>query len=257
MHTHVVDPTPATCHKGPLPCRTIFNGSEGPNTVLAKAASIFTPAVGLRGPAAQTWAKRVVHGCGARALCQILRMVPSNCPVMLRLFRQPRSSALLRLAARVPPRVLSTPRVTGVRFQTTQNPESPGAKQENPASDAQSLATLKGDTPQLMIAFTCKKCETRSSHTFSKQAYTKGSVLIQCPGCKNRHLIADNLKIFRDDKVNLEDLLKAHGESVATTPEDLAFEDIPESLKKTLGHYAKDAPEEYQQKEQQKFIEGK
>lgn len=107
-------------------------------------------------------------------------------------------------------------------------------------------ATLKMDQPQLMIAFTCNKCDTRSSHTFSKQAYSKGTVLIQCPGCKNRHLIADNLKIFRDNKVNLEDILKAKGESVATTTDDLAFEDIPESLRSTLGHHAKDAPEEYQ-----------
>lgn len=106
-------------------------------------------------------------------------------------------------------------------------------------------ATLKTDQPQLMIAFTCNKCDTRSSHTFSKQAYQKGTVLIQCPGCKNRHLIADNLKIFRDNDVNLEDLLKAKGESVATTTDDLAFEDIPESLRSTIGHHAKDAPEEF------------
>lgn len=109
-------------------------------------------------------------------------------------------------------------------------------------------AQLKVDTPQLMIAFTCTKCDTRSSHTFSKQAYTKGTVLIQCPGCKNRHLIADNLKIFRDNNVNLEDILRAKGELVATTTDDLAFEDIPESLRKTIGHYAKDAPEEYQKR---------
>lgn len=105
-------------------------------------------------------------------------------------------------------------------------------------------ASLKTDAPQLMIAFTCKKCDTRSSHTFSKQSYVKGSVLIQCPGCKNRHLIADNLKIFGDGKVNLEDILKAKGESVSTTTDDLAFEDIPESLKKVIGHHAKDVPED-------------
>lgn len=108
--------------------------------------------------------------------------------------------------------------------------------------------TLKVDQPQLMLAFTCNKCETRSSHAFSKQSYTKGTVLIQCPGCKNRHLIADNLKIFRDTNVNLEDILRAKGELVATTTEDLAFEDIPESLRETLGHYAKDAPEKFQKR---------
>lgn len=110
-------------------------------------------------------------------------------------------------------------------------------------------ATIKVDDPQLMIAFTCKKCDTRSSHVFSKQAYYKGSVLIQCPGCKNRHLIADNLKIFRDENFNLEEFLKAQGKSVSTTTEDLVFEDIPESLRKTIGHHAKDAPEEYREKE--------
>lgn len=115
-------------------------------------------------------------------------------------------------------------------------------------------AELKVDKPQLMIAFTCKKCDTRSSHVFSKQAYQSGTVLIQCPGCKNRHLIADNLKIFRDNKVNLEDLLKEKGQSVATTTDDLAFEDIPESLRKTLGHHAKDAPEEYQQKDNHEHL---
>lgn len=109
-------------------------------------------------------------------------------------------------------------------------------------------ASIKVDDPQLMIAFTCKKCDTRSSHTFSKQSYQKGTVLIQCPGCKNRHLIADNLKIFKDNKFSLEEVLKAKGESVATGTEDLAFNDIPESLRDTIGHHAKDAPEEYKKK---------
>lgn len=106
-------------------------------------------------------------------------------------------------------------------------------------------ATFKVDNPQMMIAFTCKKCDTRLAHAFSKQSYTKGSVLIQCPGCKGRHLIADNLNIFRDENVNIEQLLQAQGQSVATTTEDLAFEDIPDSLKGSIGHLAKDAPEEY------------
>ncbi|KAK6458453.1 DNL zinc finger-domain-containing protein [Scheffersomyces xylosifermentans] len=117
------------------------------------------------------------------------------------------------------------------------------------SKDDSNTASFKVEDPQLMIAFTCKKCDTRSSHTFSRQAYYKGTVAIQCPGCKNRHLIADNLKIFKDNKFNIEDVLKAKGESVATGTEDLVFEDIPESLKATLGHYAKDAPEEFKREE--------
>lgn len=109
-------------------------------------------------------------------------------------------------------------------------------------------ATIKVD-PQMMIAFTCKKCDNRSSHTFSKQAYTKGTVAIQCPGCLNRHLIADNLKIFDDKNFNLQEYLKNRGENVGTGVDDLVFEDIPESLKSTLGHHAKDAPKEYHEEE--------
>lgn len=106
-------------------------------------------------------------------------------------------------------------------------------------------ALFKTTPPQMMIAFTCKKCDTRSSHVFSKQAYQTGTVLIQCPGCKNRHLIADSLKIFDDKSINLEDILRAKGESVATDTEDLVFEDIPASLRDRLGRHAKDAPAEY------------
>lgn len=140
---------------------------------------------------------------------------------------------------------LTSPRLaSGSAFLRFNSTKSQSATDE-------STATLKVDNPQLMIAFTCKKCETRSSHVFSKQAYTKGSVLIQCPGCKGRHLIADNLKMFRDNNINLEEILKAKGESVATTTEDLAFEDIPELLRKTIGHHAKDAPQEYQKETSQ------
>lgn len=104
---------------------------------------------------------------------------------------------------------------------------------------------LKMDKPMLMFAFTCKKCDTRSSHVVSKQAYQHGTVLVQCPGCKVRHLMADHLKIFSDHRITLEDIMKAQGESITTGTEDLMFEDIPESLKNLLGHHAKDAPPEY------------
>ncbi|KAI7864355.1 DNL zinc finger-domain-containing protein [Spinellus fusiger] len=65
-----------------------------------------------------------------------------------------------------------------------------------------------------MVGFTCEVCDQRSNHVMSALSYTKGVVLIQCPGCKNRHLIADNLGWFRDEKVNIEDLAREKGESV-------------------------------------------
>lgn len=97
---------------------------------------------------------------------------------------------------------------------------------------------------ELMLAFTCKKCSTRSSHTISKQAYTGGTVLVKCPGCNNRHLIADHLKIFKDNKFTVEDLM-----SVSKSTDDLVFEEIPEKLRGVLGYYAKDAPAEYTEEE--------
>jgi len=65
--------------------------------------------------------------------------------------------------------------------------------------------------PSYELTFTCKVCETRSSHRLSKQGYHKGTILISCPGCKNRHLISDHLKIFSDKSVTIEDLMKEKG----------------------------------------------
>jgi hypothetical protein len=67
---------------------------------------------------------------------------------------------------------------------------------------------------QMLIGFTCKVCSERSHHVMSKLAYTKGVVLIECPGCENRHLIADNLGWFRDGKTTVEDLVKEKGEGI-------------------------------------------
>ncbi|ODV60040.1 Zim17p, partial [Ascoidea rubescens DSM 1968] len=120
----------------------------------------------------------------------------------------------------------------------------------NANSSKKAIRKFKVPNQELMIAFTCKKCNTRSSHVMSKQAYTKGTVLIECPGCNNRHLIADHLKIFGDDHITIEDILKAKGESVASTTNDLAFEDIPERLKGILGKYAKNTPEDFQNQNQ-------
>lgn len=39
-------------------------------------------------------------------------------------------------------------------------------------------------------------------------------MLIQCPGCKNRHLIADNLGWFKDSRTTVEDLVKEKGEAI-------------------------------------------
>ena len=71
-----------------------------------------------------------------------------------------------------------------------------------PATPKQDLA------PAYQITFTCKPCGHRSSHRMTKQAYHHGTVLIKCPSCENRHVIADHLKVFLDQATTLEDILK-------------------------------------------------
>lgn len=155
-----------------------------------------------------------------------------------------RPAVLSRCVLRVSTASLRSSLLQRYRFTT-----SAVIQQEQGNGDgSQKLGSFKVDKPMLMIAFTCKKCNTRSSHTMSKQAYTGGTVLITCPSCKNRHLIADHLKIFRDERVTIEDILKAQGESVSSSTEDLVFEDIPKELQSVIGHHAKDALEDLRQK---------
>lgn len=96
-------------------------------------------------------------------------------------------------------------------------PDSPSAIRRS--SEQSSNDT---DEPRYSITFTCTvaKCGERTSHMFTKHAYHNGIVIIQCPGCKNRHLIADNLGWFKDERTgegtqrNIEDIMRAKGESV-------------------------------------------
>jgi len=111
-----------------------------------------------------------------------------------------------------------------VRLNSSLHPSKPWAKSSVSHSSASS-EQIKDDSPikeaHLGIIFTCTAdgCSHRSSHTFTKRAYKRGIVIIQCPECKNRHLIADNLGWFKDSTEdgklrNIEDLLNARGESV-------------------------------------------
>lgn len=68
--------------------------------------------------------------------------------------------------------------------------------------------------PHYELTFTCVPCAQRSTHTISKQGYHKGSVLITCPSCRNRHVISDHLKIFGDRNITVEDLMREKGQLV-------------------------------------------
>ena len=54
--------------------------------------------------------------------------------------------------------------------------------------------------PRLSLTFTCTvtDCGERSTHEFSKRAYTKGIVLVQCPKCMNRYVGGLHNVIYQD-----------------------------------------------------------
>jgi mitochondrial protein import protein ZIM17 len=60
------------------------------------------------------------------------------------------------------------------------------------------------------MVFTCTICETRAVKSFAKSSYEKGVVLVQCPGCLKRHVVADNLGWFGPHR-NVEEILRAKG----------------------------------------------
>ena len=68
--------------------------------------------------------------------------------------------------------------------------------------------------------FTCTECNTRAAKRFTRLAYETGVVIIQCPGCQNRHLIADNLGWFREAGTNVEALLAEKGEEITRLSTD-------------------------------------
>jgi len=79
---------------------------------------------------------------------------------------------------------------------------------------------------KLAIIYTCAICGTRSAKQFTENAYNNGVVIVQCPGCNNRHLIADNLGFFSSEEGgwNIEKSMKRMGENVQAVNNDNVLE---------------------------------
>ena len=106
------------------------------------------------------------------------------------------------------------PRVTTISRFFSSTPPLCGGIEE--FSDPIAASALPGSSSQEAYAFvfTCTACNTRSAKKIGKRAYHNGVVLVECPGCKNRHLIADHLGWFDEKGSNVEKYLAEKGETV-------------------------------------------
>ena len=48
----------------------------------------------------------------------------------------------------------------------------------------------------LYMMFTCGRCDARAARGFSRQAYENGVVIVTCPGCQAKHVVADRMGWF-------------------------------------------------------------
>ncbi|KAI4867488.1 DNL zinc finger-domain-containing protein [Hypoxylon rubiginosum] len=114
------------------------------------------------------------------------------------------------------PRLPRTQQPAARRFaHTIPKPRSPAAAATESTSTSSSPTKKRILLePHYKLTFTCVPCSGRSTHTISKQGYHKGSVLITCPSCRNRHIISDHLNIFGNRKITVEDLMREKGQLV-------------------------------------------
>ncbi|KAI0508632.1 DNL zinc finger-domain-containing protein [Xylaria bambusicola] len=124
-------------------------------------------------------------------------------------------ATVLRAPRAVSPSALRLYPHLSTRFaHTIPRPSIPTQDGTSSSTSTNAKKSRKQIEPHYQLKFTCIPCNTRSTHIVSKQGYHKGSVLISCPECRNRHIISDNLNIFGDRKITVEDLLREKGQLV-------------------------------------------
>ncbi|GAB4814393.1 hypothetical protein N2152v2_001439 [Parachlorella kessleri] len=110
-----------------------------------------------------------------------------------------------------------------------QQQEQPALPQQQQQQPAVPLGATDFARKELVMVFTCGKCDTRAAKAFSKASYERGVVVVDCPGCHSKHLIADNLgwfgqkgtvEEFAAEKGNLVVRKLADG-TTTLTPEDI------------------------------------
>ncbi|KAL6232904.1 hypothetical protein BDW75DRAFT_9833 [Aspergillus navahoensis] len=170
---------------------------------------------------------------GVRAVHSALPRRPSLSRGAARLYSQLRSSCHRSISRPLPPTYLSNkiyaiPTIS-VRYNSDSSSPKPltdrSATAEEDAKAAEQNRLRREQEPAYQLSFTCKPCGERSSHRVSKHGYHRGTVLIQCPSCKNRHVISDNLGIFFEKGKTLDDLLQERGQAImrGTLEGDMEF----------------------------------
>ncbi|KAL5513093.1 hypothetical protein ACEPAH_3491 [Sanghuangporus vaninii] len=118
----------------------------------------------------------------------------------------------------------STSRARRTRSLHTSANRTQEASASASVSSSSSVEAAEPIEPRLQLTFTCTvtNCHERSTHGFTKRAYERGIVIVQCPKCKNRHLIADHLGWFKTTEgtgdgtlKTIEDIMRAKGQTVS------------------------------------------
>lgn len=150
-------------------------------------------------------------------------------------FRRQNLASLARFTSVTTSRCLARPTFTpySMRFSVTSNEDGKGMSAV-PGTEMTSFTDVPGvktGGETYTIAFTCTVCDTRSAKKISKNSYHNGIVIVTCPGCKNKHLMADHLGVFEDKGWDIEKFLSENGGGVKrVSDEDGVFNLTPEDI---------------------------
>ncbi|ELU43548.1 zf-DNL domain-containing protein [Rhizoctonia solani AG-1 IA] len=136
----------------------------------------------------------------------------------------------LQASSSLQQRLAPRPATQYPNFTTSAPAQNQNSNAGLPPPSGEKLAFENPEEPRLSLTFTCTvtNCGHRSSHTFTKRAYTKvrslPSLLAWLTNTERfRHLIADNLDWFKDtagtgkdgrQNKNIEDIMREKGERV-------------------------------------------